>query len=162
MKKAFLTMALLFVMGATSCQGSSTKSADTSASIPATEIQPAMEASAGVKELSQADFNRLVMDANGKFISKRPVVIDFYATWCGPCKRMAPMVEELAAEYAGKVDFYKIDVDKETPLAQQFRIEAMPTFVFIDAQGNIKMEVGSTSKDMFKANIENNCFGNEK
>lgn len=62
--------------------------------------------------------------------SDKPVMVDFYATWCGPCKRMAPIVEELATEYEGKAVIAKLDVDDAMELAQRYRVMSVPSFVF--------------------------------
>lgn len=65
-----------------------------------------------------------------------PTVIDFYATWCGPCKAIAPIFEMLKGEYSSKIKFVSVDVDQDVAMAGKYRIEAMPTFVFLDAEGN--------------------------
>ena len=72
------------------------------------------------------------------------------ATWCGPCKMMAPVVEECAKEYSGKVDFYKIDVDKEKELAQTFGIQSIPTFLFIPVSGKPIVQMGAMQKEDFE------------
>ena len=94
-----------------------------------------------------------------KFLGARPCVIDFYATWCGPCQRMAPMIEILAQKYGGKVDFYRVDVDKEKELAGDvFGIEAMPTFVYIDKSGAINSTTGAINAKEMISNIEKYCL----
>lgn len=65
-----------------------------------------------------------------------PTVIDFYATWCGPCKAIAPLFEMLKGEYSSKIKFVSVDVDQDIAMAGKYKIEAMPTFVFLDAEGN--------------------------
>ncbi len=114
----------------------------------------ANDASGKVHSITAADFKRLVMDY-GKhpeewvFEGKRPAVVDFYATWCGPCKMMSPVVEEFAEEYKGKVDFYKIDVDKEKELASVFGIQSIPMFLFIPTKGKPTVQMGSMEKAEF-------------
>lgn len=76
------------------------------------------------------------------FTGKTPVIIDFYATWCGPCKALAPYIEKLAQEFEGKVKVLKVDVDKNEALAQAARIMTIPTLFFIDKQGFIERHVG--------------------
>ncbi len=71
-----------------------------------------------------------------------PSVIDFYAVWCGPCKRVAPIMDEMAKKYDGKVKFYKVDVDKESKLASAFRIRSIPAVLFIPTHGKPMMQVG--------------------
>ena len=85
--------------------------------------------------------------------------VDFFATWCGPCQRMAPMIEILAQKYGGKVDFYRVDVDKEKELASDvFGIEAMPTFVYIDKSGAINSTTGAINAKEMISNIEKYCL----
>lgn len=92
-----------------------------------------------VIELTTEEFKRLIFDFSTndewKYAGDGPAVIDFYATWCGPCRAMAPVMETLAGEYAGRVKVYKVDVDKEKRLAALFRIRSIPTFLFIPAAG---------------------------
>lgn len=76
------------------------------------------------------------------YTGKTPVIIDFYATWCGPCKALSPLIEKLANEYEGRVKVLKVDVDKNEALAQAARIMSIPTLFFIDREGNIERHVG--------------------
>lgn len=80
------------------------------------------------------------------FAGNRPAMIDFYATWCRPCKMMSPIVEQLAQQYAGKVDFYKVDIDKEPELAAVFGIQSIPTFLFIPQKGMPSAQMGMMEK----------------
>lgn len=77
------------------------------------------------------------------FRGERPAVIDFYADWCGPCKMIAPVIEKLSAEYAGKVDFYKIDTQQEQELAGAFGIQSIPSLLFVPLQGKPQMAQGA-------------------
>ena len=118
---------------------------------PTAKIQPSKQKKTmKVKELTLDEFKTKVMnfEANPdvwKFEGERPAVIDFYATWCGPCKMTAPVVEELAEKYDGKVDFYKVDVDKEEQLAAMFGIQSIPSLLFIPMKGEPHMSVGAMS-----------------
>ena len=66
-----------------------------------------------------------------QFLGERPAIVDFYASWCGPCKMLAPVLDDVARDYDGKVDVYKIDVDKEPALASAFKVRSIPTLLFI-------------------------------
>ena len=81
-------------------------------------------------------------------------VADYSATWCGPCKMMAPIVEEMAKTYAGKVDFYKVDIDKEQELAQTFGIQSIPTFLFIPVKGKPSAQMGAMQKADFEEMVK--------
>jgi thioredoxin 1 len=82
-----------------------------------------------------------------KFEGDKPCVIDFYADWCGPCKMVAPIMQELSVEYAGKVDIYKIDTEAEQELAGAFGIRSIPSVLFIPMNDKPQMSVGALPKD---------------
>ena len=76
------------------------------------------------------------------FIGKRPVIVDFYADWCGPCKKLSPVIEHLAKKYAGKIDFYKVNIDEEQAIAQVFGIQSIPTIMFCGMKGKPMASMG--------------------
>ncbi|MBO4268265.1 MAG: thioredoxin [Bacteroidaceae bacterium] len=80
----------------------------------------------------------------------KPVMIDFWATWCGPCRRLAPVVEELAAEYDGKVIVGKCDIEENTELTDRFGIMNVPTIVFIKDGKEVDRVVGAAAKGVFQ------------
>ena len=93
--------------------------------------------------------------ANGwKFLGTRPALIDFYASWCGPCQRLSPIIDELAAEYEGKVDIYKVDVEQQDELAYLFNVRSIPTLVFIPMNGRIQVTQGAVGKPQLEGMIE--------
>ncbi len=96
-----------------------------------------------------------------KFQGEIPAVIDFYADWCGPCKMVAPIIEELSEEYAGKVNFYKIDTEAEQELAAAFGIQSIPSLLFIPVDGRPQMAAGALPKDTFIEVIEKELLGNK-
>lgn len=85
-----------------------------------------------------------------KFEGDKPCVADFFASWCGPCKMIAPILEELATEYEGKIDFYKVDTEAEQELAQIFGIRSIPSLLFIPIGKDPEMLSGAMSKQQFK------------
>lgn len=106
-----------------------------------------------VKHLTAFEFKSLIFDytKETKWDNKtqKPILIDFYATWCGPCKRVAPIIEELQDDFKGKITFYKVDVEKERELSGIFGVRSMPTFLFIPAKGRLGKSVGSMNKQAF-------------
>jgi thioredoxin 1 len=84
-----------------------------------------------------------------KFAGDLPCIIDFYADWCNPCKMVAPILEELAKEYDGKLDIYKVDTEKETELASIFGIRSIPSLLFVPKEGQPRMAMGALPKDTF-------------
>ncbi len=89
-----------------------------------------------------------------KYNGELPCVIDFYADWCGPCKMVAPIIEELSKEYEGKVLFYKINTDEEQELAALFGIQSIPSLLFVPKEGQPQMAVGALPKDSMKQAIK--------
>lgn len=110
-----------------------------------------------VKELNAESFSEKVYDMNSEelvFLGDKPVIVDFTASWCGPCQRIAPILEELAVEYDGKIIIYKVDIDKERGLAQSFNVSSIPAILYIPANGNEPvMTIGARGKEKFKEEI---------
>lgn len=84
----------------------------------------------------------------------KPAIIDFYADWCGPCKMVAPILEELAKEYADDIVIYKVNTEVEQELAAVFGIQSIPTFLFIPMEGKPMMQGGAFPKHIFKQIIQ--------
>lgn len=85
-----------------------------------------------------------------KFQGDKPCIIDFYADWCGPCKMVSPILEELSKEYEGKIDFYKVDTEKEGELAAVFGIRSIPSLLFVPKEGQPQMAVGALPRETFE------------
>ena len=109
--------------------------------------------------LTKAEFLKKVVDYEGnptewKYLGEKPAIIDFYASWCGPCKRVAPILDELAAEYGDKIDIYKIDTEQEQELAAAFGIRSIPTRLFVPMEGKPQMVQGAIGKADFEKIIQ--------
>ena len=116
-----------------------------------------------VTYLADPDFRCLIMDyvahpREWVYRGNRPAIIDFYATWCGPCKMMTPIVDAMARAYAGKVDFYKVDIDKERQLAATLGIQSIPTFLFVPASGNPTLLTGAMQRVEFEKAMRDILF----
>jgi thioredoxin 1 len=85
-----------------------------------------------------------------KFEGEKPAIIDFYADWCGPCKMVAPILEELSKEYEGKLNIYKVDTEAEQELASVFGIKSIPSLLFIPKDAQPQMAMGALPKESFK------------
>lgn len=111
------------------------------------------------QHLTKADFLKKVfnyeVNKEWKFEGELPALIDFYADWCGPCKMVAPVLEELSNEYAGKINIYKIDTEAEQELAAAFGIRSIPSLLFIPKEGQPQMAMGALPKESLKEVIEN-------
>jgi thioredoxin len=89
-----------------------------------------------------------------KYEGDLPCLIDFYADWCGPCKMVAPILEELAEEYKGKINIYKVDTEVEQELAGIFGIRSIPSFLFCPSDSQPQMAMGALPKETFKKAID--------
>lgn len=115
-------------------------------------------------ELNKDMFREVVADYINnpdefKYIGKKPAIIDFGATWCGPCKQMEPIIEQIAREYKGKVYVYKVDVDKEKELASLFRVQNVPTLLFIPMEGQPIRSVGAVSREQVRYIVDTELLG---
>jgi thioredoxin len=112
-----------------------------------------------MEHLTLETFRQKVFDweknKDWKFEGQRPAIIDFYADWCGPCRMVAPVLEDLSKEYAGKVDIYKIDTEKEQDLAALFGIRSIPSLLFVPLSGKPQMAMGALPKEAFVDAIKN-------
>lgn len=96
-----------------------------------------------------------------KYEGEVPCIIDFYADWCGPCKMIAPTLEELAEEYDGKIMIYKVDTEKEQELASAFGIRSIPSLLFVPKDGQPQMAVGALTKEGFVQAINDVLLKNQ-
>ncbi len=88
-----------------------------------------------------------------KFEGEIPAIIDFYADWCGPCKTVAPILEELQAEYGEKINIYKVNTEEQKELSSVFGIQSIPSLLFIPKEGQPQMAMGALPKETFKQAI---------
>ena len=95
------------------------------------------------------------------FKSKTPCVIDFYADWCKPCKMIAPIMEELAADYKGKIQFFKINIDMEQEVANAFNIQSIPSILLCPTTNKPVMTTGSMPKNEYDNLIKKVIFNEE-
>ncbi len=114
--------------------------------------------------MTKADFLKKVADyeknpQEWKYLGDKPALIDFYASWCGPCKALAPVLEELAAEYGDQIYIYKINTEEEQDLAAAFGIRSIPTLLFIPLEGKPQMAQGAMPKDSLKEAIDKVMLG---
>lgn len=110
-----------------------------------------------VTVLTEAQYKSTVEDFSTeewKYLGKMPAIVDFYADWCGPCRQMGPVLEEIAKEYAGKIVVYKVNVDDAQALSRSYGIRSIPAFLLIPTDGEPQMAVGSMPKAEFKKRIE--------
>ena len=112
-----------------------------------------------VVHITKADFLKKVYDFEKnpdewKYLGSQPAIVDFYADWCGPCRQLSPVLDELAKEYSGKLIIYKVNVDNERGLATFFGIRSIPTLLFIPMKGKPQRSLGALSKTELKGIIK--------
>lgn len=98
--------------------------------------------------------NYEVNPSEWKFLGDKPAIIDFYASWCGPCKMLSPVLDELAETYEGKVDVYKINVEEEEELAAVFGVRSVPTLLFVPMQGAPQLAQGALPKKVLEEAVQ--------
>ena len=113
------------------------------------------EETSKVSHLTYKEFLQKVWDFEKNpstfvYKGKLPAIIDFYADWCGPCRKTAPVLEKLANDYDGKLLIYKINVDQERDLASVFQVRSIPALLFIPMEGQPMMQVGALNEAQFK------------
>ena len=120
-----------------------------------------------VQHLTYKEFLKKVWDfekSPNTFVykGKLPAIVDFYADWCGPCRRVAPIMEKLAEEYDGKLLIYKVNTQNEAGLASAFQIRSIPTVLFIPMEGQPMMQVGALPEEGYRQVIEQQLLDKPK
>lgn len=128
------------------------------------EVQESATVQAHVVHLTKADFLTKVYNyeknpKEWKYEGDKPAIVDFYATWCGPCKAIAPVLEKLAVEYKGRIVVYKIDTDKEPELSAAFGIRSIPTLLFIPSDGTPQVAQGALPEETLRKTIDEFLLG---
>lgn len=168
MKKSWYWLAGILVLSALSCQGQPAEIEKVKAEVTANSEQVAgvgnIVSNQSPVHIGKADFLKLVMDyekntENWVFKGEKPCLIDFYADWCAPCRITSPILEDLAKQYAGKINIYKVDVDVEQELAAVFGVQSIPTFLFCPMEGKPTISSGianspEATRNLFIQQIE--------
>ena len=144
MRKIILCMATLLVLAA--CNNKSEENNNQASDVNGT-IQNEMPVASPDDE-GQSEWAKQTT-----IMSSKPMVIDFYATWCGPCKQLAPILDEVEQNHKGEVIFKRIDVDQEPELAQEFRVEAIPTLMFVTPKGEYQTIMGLQEAAVIESKI---------
>jgi len=116
------------------------------------------EQKTGTIHLTKAEFISRVADfrknpGDWKYLGDKPCIVDFYASWCGPCKMVAPILEDLAKEYDGKIYIYKVNIDAEEEIADAYGIHSIPTILFCPVYGAPQMVQGAMPEESFRKAI---------
>lgn len=152
--KRIILLGLMTMVAFSSCQSKETEKKENS------EVTTIKEKKMGTIHLTKEEFLKKVVnyEENPKewiYLGDKPCIIDFYADWCGPCKVVAPILEELAKEYDGQIYIYKIDTEKEQELAGAFGIRSIPSILFVPMKGQPQMSMGALPKQQLKDAITN-------
>jgi len=160
MKKIIVT-SLMFALIFTASAGKNNKN-NTNENNPAKEVKKN-----GIIHLSKAEFltkisNYEANPTEWKYLGDKPCIIDFYASWCGPCKMIAPILEDLAKEYDGQIYIYKVDTEAEKELASAFGISSIPSLLFCPLGETPQMAQGAMPKEAFVKAIKEVLLKNKK
>lgn len=156
MNKLLIASTFLFAIAFTACANKTTKDNDNKNQVTSNSNDTKKM---GTIKLTKADFLTKVANYEAspnewKYLGDKPCIIDFYADWCGPCKAVAPILEELAKEYDGQIYIYKVDTEKEQELAAAFGIRSIPSLLFCPIGEQPQMAMGALPKETFKKAIE--------
>lgn len=163
MRTKFLMAATTLVFVLSSCgntaQKNSSESAETNLDTNITKTENSMTTTKKTIQLTRAEFLTKVANFEENpdkwvYLGDKPCIIDFYADWCGPCKMISPILEELASEYDGEIYIYKVDTEAEQQLAAEFGIRSIPSLLFVPMDEAPQMAQGALPKDAFKQAIE--------
>lgn len=150
--KKYIFASILLALTLTACAGTTNKNKTKE------NNQSKQEKKMSTIHLTKAEFLAKVANyetnpTEWKYLGDKPCIIDFYASWCGPCKTIAPILEDLAKEYDGQIYIYKVNTEEEQELAGAFGIRSIPTILFCPINGAPQMAQGAMPKESFKQAI---------
>ncbi|MFO7843005.1 MAG: thioredoxin domain-containing protein [Bacteroidales bacterium] len=163
MKKLFLLMLIASLGFTQACQGNEKSSSDDNQKEEMTDKKVSDDDKKATITLNKEEFKEKVMDYEAneewKFEGDLPCIVDFYADWCAPCRVASPILEEVAQEYKGKINVYKVDIQKDKELATVFGVQGIPAFLFCPKEGQPQMSsgIGQTNEEtkaMFTQAVE--------
>ncbi len=167
MKRSGYLLTGVLLLAALGCQGQSGSSGNNEVAGNSTQAlaKSGPAASDGTPvSIGKAEFLKLIMDYEKNpetwvYRGEIPCIVDFYADWCAPCRITSPILEELAVEFSGKINVYKVNIDKERELAAIFGVQSIPTFLYCPMEGNPTISAGiantpDATRDMFRDNIQ--------
>ena len=163
MKKLFLFMLIASLGFTQACQGSEKSSSDDNQKDEMTNKKVNDDEKKATITLNKEEFKQKVMDYEAneewKFEGDLPCIVDFYADWCAPCRVASPILEEIAQEYKGKINVYKVDIQKDKEIAAVFGVQGIPAFLYCPKDGQPQMSsgIGQTNEEtklMFKQAID--------
>ncbi len=129
-------------------------------------VEPQVKKTVKPIALNAASFTEKVFDYNNekewKYKGDKPAIIDFWAAWCGPCRQIAPVLEELAVEYGDEIYVYKVNVDEETELARAFGIRSLPTILYVPMTGTPQAVLGAAPKSQLKKAVDTFLLNREE
>jgi len=167
MKKiGILLLAVVLNLGFISCDSNAAEKTTSTENKDKTAVAAEKETAGNIVYLNEESFRQLVWNYNQNsqdwvYEGELPAVIDFYADWCGPCKRVAPIMEKLANDYHGQVIIYKVDTDANRELSSVFGIRSIPSVLFIPKNGKPAMQPGAMQEEQYKQIIEEFVLGNK-
>ncbi len=148
MKKIVNFLGAIMLLALVSCGNNAANNAEESAAVTDSVKQEVVEQPVAATE-EVAETAAVAESSEGM-----PEVIDFFATWCGPCQKLVPIFEKLEKKYEGKIKFTRVDVDQEPEMAAANEVQAVPTLVFIDKGGNKEVNVGLLSEEALDAKLK--------
>lgn len=152
-----IVIGISFMLLSCNAQETKKKEVDKSKTIQS-ENKKLFESTPVPKQLTSEEYIQIIHDFKSnpgwKFKGNKPCVVDFYADWCKPCKMMEPVMEKLAHEYEGKVNFYKVNVDDNKELSQVYGISSIPFFLFCPMNGQPQASMGMKTEDEMRKAIE--------
>lgn len=157
MNRQFFSIVLIASIGLFSCGSSNGKNdpaGESQTSATSTETEAGKVIQMNKAMFIEKVFNYEVNPNDWKYLGEKPCIIDFYADWCGPCKKVAPVMAELAGQYKDQIVIYKVNTDQERELAQIFNIRSIPSILYCPADGKPQMTMGALPKAEFEKMIK--------